>query len=155
MKTFLCIAITICLLPIVSLAGETGEGVDPSLVLDASSPLVPGQPFTATVVLDLKPGWHTYWQFPGDSGIPPKVAWHLPDGWTAGPIEFSIPSQFSEPGDMVVYGYEKRQLLRATITPSKEIPPGRSYELRASLSWLACKELCVPCLLYTSPSPRD
>lgn len=144
MKTFLCIAIAICLLPIVSLAGETGEGVDPSLVLDASSPLVPGQPFTATVVLDLKPGWHTYWQFPGDSGIPPKVAWHLPDGWTAGPIEFSIPSQFSEPGDMVVYGYEKRQLLRATITPSKEIPPGRSYELRASLSWLACKELCVP-----------
>ena len=122
----------------------TGEGVDVSLVFDASMPLVPGEPFPAIIVLDLKPGWHTYWLYPGDSGIPPKVEWHLPPGWEAGPLEFSIPNQFSEPGDMVIYGYEKRQLLRAVITPPKEIPKDQPLELKASLSWLACKELCVP-----------
>jgi len=131
------------LLPSPLVAG-TGEGVDASLVFDASMPLVPGKPFIAVVVLDLKPGWHTYWLYPGDSGVPPKVEWHLPQGWTAGRIEFSIPNQFSEPGDMIIYGYEKRQLLRALITPPKEIPKDQLIELKASLSWLACKELCVP-----------
>jgi thiol:disulfide interchange protein DsbD len=131
------------LLPFSLFAG-TGEGVDVSLVFDASMPLVPGQPFMAVVVLDLKPGWHTYWRYPGDSGVPPKVIWHLPPGWNVGPLEFSIPNQFSEPGDMLIYGYEKRQLLRAVITPPKEIPKDQPIELKASLSWLACKELCVP-----------
>jgi len=131
------------LLPFSLIAG-TGEGVDVSLVCNASMPLVPGEPFMAVVVLDLKPGWHTYWRYPGDSGAPPKVVWHLPPGWKAGPLEFSIPNQFSEPGDMLIYGYEKRQLLRAVITPPKEIPKDKSIELKASLSWLACKELCVP-----------
>lgn len=122
-----------------------GEGVKASLVADVFEPVnFPLKPFMATVVLDLQPGWHTYWQYPGDSGLPPKVEWHLPQGWTAAPIEFAIPHQFSEPGDMVVYGYEKRQLLRALITPSKEQRNDESLVLGASLSWLACNELCVP-----------
>jgi thiol:disulfide interchange protein len=137
------ITLALLLLPILSTYARTGEGVDASLVLDASSPLVPGQPFTAMVVLDLKPGWHTYWQYPGDAGVPTKVQWHLPKGWTVGSIEFAVPNQFSEPGDLVIYGYAKRQLLRATITPPKEIPP-QAVELSATVSWLACKELCVP-----------
>jgi thiol:disulfide interchange protein DsbD len=126
------------------LHAKSSEGVAASLVLDASSPLVAGQQFTVTVVLDLRPGWHTYWQYPGDSGIPTKVEWHLPEGWTAGPIEFATPHQYSEPGDMIVYGYEKQQLLRAIITPPREIRADQTFELKASVSWLACKELCVP-----------
>ncbi len=131
------------LLPFSMFAG-TGEGFDASLVFDASMPLVPGKPFTAVVVLDLQPGFHTYWQYPGDSGLAPKVTWHLPEGWKAGPIEFAIPHQFSESGDMIVYGYEKQQLLRAVITPPKELPRNQTFEIKASLTWLACKELCVP-----------
>jgi thiol:disulfide interchange protein DsbD len=136
-----------------------GEGVKASLVADVfESASFPLKPFMATVVLDLQPGWHTYWQYPGDSGLPPKVEWHLPQGWTAAPIEFAIPHQFSEPGDMVVYGYEKRQLLRALITPSKEQRNDGSFVLGASLSWLACNELCVPGSAEVSiklPVPRD
>ena len=136
-----------------------GEGVKASLVADVFEPAsFPLKPFMATVVLDLQPGWHTYWQYSGDSGLPPKVEWHLPQGWTAAPIEFAIPHQFSEPGDMVVYGYEKRQLLRALITPSKEQRNDGSFVLGASLSWLACNELCVPGSAEVSiklPVPRD
>ena len=145
MKQLLYSILAIFLIGVASpIHAGTGEGVDASLVFDASMPLVPGEPFTAIIVLDLKPGWHTYWLYPGDSGIPPKVVWHLPAGWKAGPLEFSIPNQFSEPGDMIIYGYEKRQLLKAVITPPKEIPKDQPIELRASVSWLACKELCVP-----------
>ena len=133
----------ILLLSATAFAG-TGEGVRAWIASDAPVPLVNGKPFTVTVVLDLQPGWHTYWQYPGDSGLPPKVIWHLPEGWTAGPIEFAVPHQFSEPGDMIIYGYEKQQLLRATITPPRDLPKDMIFDLKASLSWLACKELCVP-----------
>ena len=142
-KFLLSVALGLLLLPCSLFAGR-GEGVDASLVFDASMPLVQGKPFTAIIVLDLKPGWHTYWLYPGDSGVPTKVVWDLPMGWKAGPVEFSIPNQFSEPGDMVIYGYEKRQLLKVVITPPKEIPRNKPIELKATVSWLACKELCVP-----------
>lgn len=144
LRNHLLILLLASVLPLPFLRADTGEGVDASLVFDASMPLVPGEPFTAIIVLDLKPGWHTYWLYPGDSGIPPKVVWHLPPGWKAGPLEFSIPNQFSEPGDMVIYGYERRQLLKVVITPPREIPKGRPIELSATVNWLACKELCVP-----------
>jgi thiol:disulfide interchange protein DsbD len=131
------------LAPALLIAG-TGEGVKAWIATDSSVPLLPGKPFTATVVLDLQPGWHTYWQYPGDSGLPPKVTWHLPEGWKAGPIQFAVPHQFSEPGDMIIYGYQKQQLLRAEITPPKDLPQNQVYDLKASLTWLACKDLCVP-----------
>jgi thiol:disulfide interchange protein DsbD len=144
MKSRLMHLLAVLFMGVASLYAGSGEGVKAWLATDASVPLVPGKPFAATVVLDLQPGWHTYWQYPGDSGLPPKVAWHLPEGWTAGPIEFAIPHQFSEPGDMIVYGYEKQQLLRAVITPPKDLPKNQIFEIKASLTWLACKELCVP-----------
>ncbi|MEI6377828.1 MAG: protein-disulfide reductase DsbD domain-containing protein, partial [bacterium] len=131
------------LLTLVTGFAGTGEGVKAWMATDAV-PVGRGQPFTVTIVLDLDPGWHTYWQYPGDSGLPPKVTWQLPEGWTAGPIEFAVPHQFSEPGDMFIYGYEKQQLLRATITSPKDLPREQIYDLKASLTWLACKELCVP-----------
>jgi thiol:disulfide interchange protein DsbD len=144
MKRFLCLVLAGCFLPHMALLAGTGEGVKAWIATDATVPIQAGKPFTATVVLDLQPGFHTYWQYPGDSGLAPKVTWHLPEGWTASPIEFAIPHQFSEPGDMIVYGYEKQQLLRAVITPSKELQKDRFYPIKASLTWLACKELCVP-----------
>jgi len=121
----------------------TGEGVRARLVTDSSVP-VGGKPFLATIVLDLDPGWHTYWQFPGDSGIPTKVEWQLPEGWRAGALEFSVPQLFKEPGDLVIFGYQSLSLLRAVITPPKDISINQSFELKAKVSWLACKELCVP-----------
>ena len=139
MLTLLMLVISV--LPVM---GGTGEGSRARLLTDAPSPIIPGHPFLATVVLDLQPGWHTYWQYPGDSGLPPKVEWKLPEGWKGGPLEFSVPEQYSEPGDMVIYGYEGRQLLRAVITPPNDLPKNQTFNLKANVSWLACKELCVP-----------
>jgi thiol:disulfide interchange protein DsbD len=125
------------------LQAATGEGVKVWMATDAV-PIQAGRPFPVTIVLDLEPGWHTYWQYPGDSGLPPKVTWNLPPGWKAGSVEFSVPHQFSEPGDMIIYGYERQQLLSAIITPPRDLPKDQIVDLKASLTWLACKELCVP-----------
>ena len=133
---------SILLFSVTAFAG-TGKGVMAWMATDAV-PIQAGTPFPVTIALDLEPGWHTYWQYPGDSGLPPKMTWQLPEGWTAGPIEFAVPHQFPEPGDMIVYGYERQQLLRAKITPPKYLPKDQIVDLKASLTWLACKELCVP-----------
>ena len=105
----------------------SANGVRVGLYTGNSSPVTGGNSFKATVVLELEPGLHTYWQFPGDSGIPTKVEWQLPEGWTVGPTEFSTPEQFLEPGDMIIYGYEKQQLLRETITPPKDLPKDKIF----------------------------
>lgn len=122
--------------------------IDDSLVIPTISASVPavtgGVSFDVIIELKIKEGWHTYWQYAGDAGFPPTIAWQLPPGWTAGPLEFSFPQQFSEPGNMTIYGYEKHTFLKSTITPAKKIIPKAFFSIEATLSWLACRESCVP-----------
>ncbi len=103
----------------------------------------PGEAVEVGVYLKIAPGWHTYWINPGDSGLPIAVEWELPEGWSAGPLQWPIPEIHREPGDMLTYGYEKEVLLTAKLTP----PPGAAAggaAIRAKTSWLVCKESCVP-----------
>src|SRR5947209_6203639 len=67
----------------------------PSLVADTTA-ITPGKAFTVGVYLQMDPGWHTYWQFPGESGAPPKIQWVLPEGFTAGEIQWPIPNAHSD-----------------------------------------------------------
>lgn len=106
--------------------------------------VTPGESFDIYILLDLAEGWHVYWEYPGDSGFPPSIQWKLPEGWSAGPLEFSLPEQFSEPGEMTVYGYKKCALFKTTITPPTSLKKGASWKIDATISWLACSKLCVP-----------
>lgn len=45
---------------------------------------------------------------------------------------------------MIIYGYEKTCFLKTIITPTKKIHSGTSYTLEGTLSWLACRESCIP-----------
>ncbi|NDB96500.1 MAG: thiol:disulfide interchange protein, partial [Verrucomicrobia bacterium] len=37
----------------------------------------PGKPMTLGLRFRPVPGWHIYWENPGDSGLPPSVTWKL------------------------------------------------------------------------------
>src|SRR5262245_45587611 len=41
----------------------------------------------------IRPGWHTYWSNPGDSGEPTSIEWTLPAGFQAGAIEWPHPER--------------------------------------------------------------
>lgn len=103
--------------------------------------LVPGREGRIGLSLVMIPHWHTYWRFPGDSGLPTEVVWHLPPGWKAGELQWPIPKRFFVP-PLVNYGYEGETLLAAPIS----VPAGTagSFPVSASVSWLVCKEECVP-----------
>jgi DsbC/DsbD-like thiol-disulfide interchange protein len=75
------------------------ELVKPSLLADTSA-IVAGKPFTVGLLLRMAPGWHTYWKFSGDAGLPTEIKWTLPPGWKIGEIQWPIPLKTNDPGDI-------------------------------------------------------
>ena len=114
------------------------QPVTATLVADAAR-VVPGQPFTVGVLLTIQRGWHVYWQNPGDSGLPTSVKLALPDGVTAGPLRWPLPTRFEQPGGLVGYGYADTLLLSAPLTATT----ATDAALRADVAWLACEKLCI------------
>lgn len=115
--------------------------VKASLLADTAA-IVPGQAFQVGVLLEMAPGWHTYWQYSGDAGLPTSIDWELPPGFTAGRIQWPVPQKKTEPGDIQVYAYSDRVLLLTKITPPSTVTG--NITLRADVSWLVCEEICVP-----------
>ena len=112
-------------------------------LLAKTSAVVPGQPFKVGVLLRMAPHWHTYWEFPGDAGIPTEIKWNLPTGWKAGEIQWPIPLKIVEPGDIQIYGYHDEVLLLQEITPPTAVAQS-SVQLSAEVTWLVCEKICIP-----------
>ena len=90
-------------------------------LLADTNAIVPGKPFTVGLLLRMAPGWHTYWKFSGDAGLPTEMKWKLPPGWKVGDIQWPIPLKTIDPGDIETYGYENEVLLMQEITPPAKI----------------------------------
>jgi thiol:disulfide interchange protein/DsbC/DsbD-like thiol-disulfide interchange protein len=116
--------------------------VEASLLADTTA-IVPGQPFRLGLLLGMAHGWHTYWENPGDSGLPTTFDPQLPEGFTTGPVTWPLPKRLVEPGDIKVYAYKGEVLLVRTITPPAAIDaPG--ITIPAKSSWLVCEAICIP-----------
>ncbi len=118
------------------------EHVEAELVA-AKTALVPGTPLTVALRLAIDKGWHTYWQNPGDSGLPTTLDWKLPAGVKAGPIEWPAPHLLPA-GPLLNYGYENEVLHLVTLTTVPDFLSGRDVTLTARADWLVCKETCIP-----------
>ena len=116
--------------------------VTASLVSDTAG-VVPGKPFEVGVLLEMAPHWHTYWEYPGDAGLPATISWTLPEGFVAGPIQWPLPDRVIEPGEIEVYAYKDKVLLLTAIVPPAEIVE-KTVTLRAKVDWLVCEEICIP-----------
>ncbi|APB33198.1 thiol:disulfide interchange protein [Gloeomargarita lithophora Alchichica-D10] len=103
----------------------------------------PGTPFWVGLQLKITPGWHVYWQNPGDSGDRVRLNWQLPPGATAGELQWPYPQRFPV-GPLVNFGYKDQVLLLAQITPPADLTPGQTWNLPAQASWLVCQEECIP-----------
>jgi thiol:disulfide interchange protein DsbD len=102
----------------------------------------PGKPFWVLLRLTLKPGWHSYWINPGDSGLPPQIQWEMPEGFHATPIQWLAPERIPF-GKLVNFGYHNESYHLIQITPPKDVG-GQSQTLTAKTTWLVCKEICIP-----------
>lgn len=101
----------------------------------------PGETAWLGLRLTMDPGWHTYWQFPGDSGLPTRATWTLPPGFSVGPLHWPFPERFEVP-PLVNFGYGGETLLLVPLS----VPIGAKTEatLSVRVDWLECAEVCVP-----------
>ncbi len=117
--------------------------VQASLV-GAETSIQPGHPLTVALRLEHEAHWHTYWLNPG-TGLATEIKWHLPDGWTAGPIQWPAPVILKDhTGAVVGNGYEGDTLLPVTLTPPASLATGGTVDLAADVEWLMCSDVCVP-----------
>lgn len=94
------------------------------------------------VELRMEPKWHTYWKNSGESGMPTKIDWQLPEGISAGEIQWPVPEKFIA-ADLTTYVYHNEVLLLVPLTLGNELTPG-AKNLKAKVTWLECEEVCVP-----------
>ncbi|MEE9295614.1 MAG: protein-disulfide reductase DsbD domain-containing protein [Phycisphaerae bacterium] len=111
-------------------------------LVPAVNAVAPGQPFDVALKFTLTDKWHIYWKNAGDSGLPPKVTWKLPQGFEAGPLRFPIPKR-NERAGIVTNILERQPVLLVRITPPARLPPSPGLTIAAELQWLVCAEQCL------------
>ncbi len=104
--------------------------------------VAPGQSFWVAVRFHLNPGVHTYWTNPGDSGLPLKLAWELPAGFSAGPLLCPYPGRIVQEG-LVAFGYEREVWFLTRISAPATLAPGK-VPVAVRVTGLVCRETCIP-----------
>ncbi len=134
------------LAPGLAVAAESAAVSTPRVtatLLSSRDAVAPGERFQVALVQKMAPGWHTYWQNPGDSGEPTRIEWTLPQGVAAGEIQWPAPHAIPvEP--LVNFGFEGTLLLPVEITVPQDAKPGERLTLKANATWLVCEKICIP-----------
>ncbi len=124
--------------------GAAAKNAIAASLVPESKVVTPGTTVTLALVMRPKKEWHGYWKNPGDSGSETQIAWELPEGVSAGPIQYPVPDQLVIAGLMnYVYKGDYAHLIEVQVPAT--VPPGTSLPLRARVDYLACTdEVCVP-----------
>jgi thiol:disulfide interchange protein DsbD len=127
--------------------GDGGPGPVKALHLTAelvslAPSVAPGGSVTVGLVISPEDKWHVYWINAGDSGLPPRIKWTLPEGVSAGPMQFPVPSRLPL-GPLMDFGYEDNTAFPVQISVAPNVKPGPIH-LDARINWLVCREQCVP-----------
>jgi thiol:disulfide interchange protein len=124
-----------------SVATARAAHTQAQLILGADSARA-GETVLAGVHLKMEPGWHNYWKNPGAAGEATKIEWQLPPGVTAGDVQWPLPEKLP-PDEVITYAYENEVVLIVPLKLAADLKPG-ALNLSAKVSWLECKEQCIP-----------
>ena len=108
-----------------------------------SGSVAPGQTLWTNLHVTIAPGWHIYWKNPGDSGLPTEIDWALPQGFSAGAIEWPTPERF-QLGPIANYGYTGGADLLVPLNAPAGLAADAKPHLAATVKYLVCSEICIP-----------
>jgi DsbC/DsbD-like thiol-disulfide interchange protein len=99
-----------------------------------------GSVWQAGILVELEPGWKTYWRMPGDSGIPPQFDWTGSKNSAAIEVGFPIPRRFNDAGGETI-GYHDRVVFPVFVKSEK---PDAALSLQLNMFFAVCKDVCIP-----------
>ncbi len=104
--------------------------------------IAPGKAFNVALKLEHPDGWHSYYQNSGGVEEGPAIRWTLPDGFSAGPIQWPVPE--AKDG---FFGkshiYNGSPVFLTEITVPATLASGGAVTLTADATWQICKEACI------------
>lgn len=134
---------------IAAIASAASAAADPSkympteLISETPIPR-PGSTVLIGFRMNPSPGWHGYWNNPGDAGLVPSVKWSAPAGVSFGPLLHPAPTLIVDSG-MSSFVHEGPHLLLSRMRIPASVARGTRIPVKAQLSWAACTaSLCVP-----------
>jgi thiol:disulfide interchange protein len=129
--------------PATAQENDPGPHVRIALVAETDRP-APGSQVTLAFASTPQPGWHAYWENPGDAGLPARASWTLPEGVKAGAIRYPVPERLIIAG-LMNYVYEAPFAPLVTLDVPRGLAPGTRLPVRVKLDYLVCTdEICVP-----------
>jgi DsbC/DsbD-like thiol-disulfide interchange protein len=116
--------------------GDTRSGVR----LIAGAPKA-GTPYLrAGVEIRLMRGWHTYWRYPGDAGVPPQFNFAGSRNVKHVEVQWPAPERMVDASGTSI-GYSTGIIFPLRVVPQEA---GKPVLLRLSLQYAICEKLCVP-----------
>jgi DsbC/DsbD-like thiol-disulfide interchange protein len=100
-----------------------------------------GRVFRAGVEIKLKQGWHTYWRYPGDSGVPPVPDFSKSQNVKTVTVLYPAPARFPDGAGGNSIGYNHDVVLPLHVVPQDASKP---VTLNLKLGYAVCEKLCVP-----------
>jgi len=94
----------------------------------------------AGIEIKMQPGWHTYWRYPGDSGVPPRFSFAGSDNLASATVLYPAPHAFTDEAGTTI-GYKGNVILPVRVVPRQKDKP---VTLRAKIDYAVCEKLCVP-----------
>lgn len=120
---------------------QTYKGKQVSHVSLVCGNIQSGKGFTLGLKMQLEPGWHAYWKNPGDAGLPMTAEVVEGEGYKAGELRYPTPHKYAS-ADAALYGYDSEVVFLLPIKVS--VGSKFSPHFKIKMSWLACKEVCLP-----------
>jgi len=94
----------------------------------------------AGIEILLKPGAHTYWRYPGDSGVPPTFDFAGSANLRDARVSFPLPERLEEAG-MQIFGYKSDVIFPLAVTANDASKP---VVVALHFQYAACEKICMP-----------
>ena len=113
--------------------------------LVAEGPATPGAEVTLAMRMRPAPGWHGYWQNPGDAGQGMTLKAAIGDvAISLGSLRYPVPETLLISG-LMNHVYEHDYAVLTTLMVPRDVRPGMVLPIRIYAEWLACTDqICVP-----------
>jgi len=111
------------------------------LIAGAAHEAADGVWLRAGVEISLAPGWHTYWRYPGASGVPPSFEFAGSENVKSVTVLWPAPVVFADGAGSRSIGYVEHVVFPLRVVARDASKPAL---LHVDLRYAICRELCQP-----------